>query len=84
MEEMLNMMKNNKGFIAALDQSGGSSGKTLKLYGIGEDLPENEEERFTIIQEIRKRIIPWNMVSEKKTPARPKKPTTRYKQNNEF
>ena len=57
MEEKLNMMKNNKGFIAALDQSGGSSGKTLKLYGIGEDKYSNDEEMFSLIHEMRKRVI---------------------------
>ena len=36
-QEKLNIVKNNKGFIAALDQSGGSSAKTLKTYGIPED-----------------------------------------------
>ena len=36
-EKMYEIMKNGRGFIAALDQSGGSSKKTLKLYGINED-----------------------------------------------
>ena len=57
MEEMLNMMKNNKGFIAALDQSGGSSAKTLSLYGIGEDKYSSEDEMFSLIHEMRKRVI---------------------------
>ena len=35
--EMLDIVKSRKGFVAALDQSGGSSSKTLALYGIGED-----------------------------------------------
>ena len=35
--EKLDIMQNRLGFIAALDQSGGSSAKTLRLYGINED-----------------------------------------------
>ena len=57
MKEMLDMMKNNKGFIAALDQSGGSSAKTLSLYGIGEDKYNTEDEMFSLIHEMRKRVI---------------------------
>ena len=56
-EEMLNIVKNNNGFIAALDQSGGSSKKTLSLYGINEDKYKNEEEMFDLIHNMRKRII---------------------------
>ena len=45
------------GFIAALDQSGGSTPKALKLYGVGEDAYSNEEEMFDRIHEMRTRII---------------------------
>lgn len=55
--EKIEMMKNKKGFIAALDQSGGSSSKTLKLYGIGEEKYETEEEMFELIHQMRKRVI---------------------------
>ncbi len=55
--EMYNIIKNNKGFIAALDQSGGSSGKTLELYGIGKDKYNTEEEMFDLIHEMRKRVF---------------------------
>lgn len=55
--EMYNIIKNNKGFIAALDQSGGSSGKTLELYGIGKDKYSTEEEMFDLIHEMRKRVF---------------------------
>lgn len=55
--EKLELMKKKKGFIAALDQSGGSSGKTLKLYGIGENEYNSEEEMFSLIHEMRKRVI---------------------------
>jgi len=56
-EKQLEMMKNNKGFIAALDQSGGSSPKTLKAYGIEEDRYNNEEEMFDLIHKMRTRVI---------------------------
>ena len=57
MNEKLDIMKNSNGFIAALDQSGGSSAKTLKLYGIDEDKYNSEEEMFDLIHDMRKRII---------------------------
>ena len=50
-------MKNDKGFIAALDQSGGSTPKALKLYGIEEDKYSSEEEMFDLVHEMRTRII---------------------------
>ena len=56
-EEKLNIIKNGKGFIAALDQSGGSSGKTLELYGISKDQYTTDQEMFDFIHEMRKRII---------------------------
>lgn len=56
-EKMYEIMKNGRGFIAALDQSGGSSKKTLKLYGINEDEYSTEEEMFNLIHEMRKRVI---------------------------
>jgi Fructose-1,6-bisphosphate aldolase len=46
-----------KGFIAALDQSGGSTPKALLQYGIQEDSYSNEEEMFNLVHEMRKRII---------------------------
>lgn len=45
------------GFIAALDQSGGSTPKALKLYGIEEDAYSSDEEMFALMQEMRERII---------------------------
>jgi fructose-bisphosphate aldolase class I len=54
---MLEKMRDGKGFIAALDQSGGSTPKALKLYGVGEDAYSNEEEMFDRIHEMRTRII---------------------------
>ena len=55
--DKLNIIKNKDGFIAALDQSGGSSGKTLKLYGIFEDSYKNDEEMFNLIHDMRTRVI---------------------------
>ena len=55
--EQLEKIRLGDGFIAALDQSGGSTPKALKLYGIGEDQYSNEEEMFDRIHEMRTRII---------------------------
>ena len=55
--EMLNIIKNNKGFIAALDQSGGSSAKTLAAYGIPADQYSSEEEMFDLIHKMRERVF---------------------------
>ena len=55
--EQLEKMKTGKGFIAALDQSGGSTPKALKLYGIEESAYSGEEEMFDLVHEMRTRII---------------------------
>lgn len=57
MNERLEKMRNGKGFIAALDQSGGSTPKALKLYGVNEDQYSNETEMFDLIHKMRTRII---------------------------
>lgn len=56
-EKMYEIMKSGKGFIAALDQSGGSTNKTLKAYGIEETEYSTEEEMFELIHEMRKRVF---------------------------
>ncbi len=56
-ENKLELMKNGKGFIAALDQSGGSSSKTLAAYGIPADQYSSDEEMFDLIHEMRKRVF---------------------------
>jgi fructose-bisphosphate aldolase class I len=56
-EQQLQKMKSHPGFIAALDQSGGSTPKALALYGIKEDAWSNEEEMFTIVHQMRTRMI---------------------------
>ena len=54
---MAAQMRAASGFIAALDQSGGSTPKALKDYGVGEDRYSSEEEMFDLIHEMRSRII---------------------------
>jgi fructose-bisphosphate aldolase, class I len=49
--------KNGSGFIAALDQSGGSTPKALKLYGIEENAYSNDAEMFDLVHQMRTRII---------------------------
>lgn len=56
-KEQLELVKNGKGFIAALDQSGGSTPKALALYGVKEDTYTSEEEMFDLVHEMRTRII---------------------------
>src|SRR5690625_7647038 len=53
----LEKIKNDNGFIAALDQSGGSTPKALAAYGVTEDQFNNEEEMFELVHEMRTRII---------------------------
>lgn len=56
-EELRNKMADSQGFIAALDQSGGSTPKALRNYGIEEDQYSNDEEMFNLVHEMRTRII---------------------------
>ena len=53
----LEQMKSGKGFIAALDQSGGSTPKALKNYGINEDAWKTDEEMFDLVHQMRTRVI---------------------------
>jgi fructose-bisphosphate aldolase class I len=50
-------MASRRGFIAALDQSGGSTPKALKLYGISEDAYTNDEQMFDLIHQMRERLM---------------------------
>ncbi len=50
-------MREGKGFIAALDQSGGSTPKALRLYGVADDAWSNETEMFDLIHAMRARIV---------------------------
>ncbi|MGH3506672.1 MAG: fructose bisphosphate aldolase, partial [Nocardioidaceae bacterium] len=54
---MLARIKTGKGFIAALDQSGGSTPKALRLYGVDESAYSDDAEMFDLIHRMRTRII---------------------------
>lgn len=54
---MTDRILNSDGFIAALDQSGGSTPKALRLYGVEEDAYSNDEEMFGLIHDMRCRIM---------------------------
>src|SRR3979411_250125 len=53
----LEQMRAHPGFIAALDQSGGSTPSALRAYGIKEDAWPDEEQMFTIVHQMRRRIV---------------------------
>lgn len=55
-DQQTEQMTNGQGFIAALDQSGGSTPKALKLYGINEDAYSSEAEMFDLVHAMRTRI----------------------------
>ena len=55
--DMLDKVATSSGFIAALDQSGGSTPKALRGYGIEEDAYSSEDEMFGLIHDMRARII---------------------------
>jgi fructose-bisphosphate aldolase class I len=56
-QQQLDKVRSDHGFIAALDQSGGSTPKALALYGIGSDAYSNDEEMFACMHAARSRII---------------------------
>jgi len=56
-KKKVDIMKNGKGFIAALDQSGGSTPKALRGYGIGENQYNTEDKMFDLVHEMRTRIV---------------------------
>ncbi|WJY27206.1 MULTISPECIES: fructose bisphosphate aldolase [Sporosarcina] len=56
-EQQFDKVKNGKGFIAALDQSGGSTPKALAAYGVAEDSYSGDEEMFDLVHDMRTRII---------------------------
>lgn len=55
--DQFSKVQSGGGFMAALDQSGGSTPKALKLYGIAEDAYSNDEQMFDLVHEMRTRII---------------------------
>ena len=56
-QDQIEQMTNGAGFIAALDQSGGSTPKALRLYGVEEDQYGSESEMFDLIHAMRARIV---------------------------
>ena len=56
-QDMRDKIKDGQGFIAALDQSGGSTPKALSGYGVEEGAWSNEEEMYGLIHDMRSRII---------------------------
>ena len=56
-EKQLKRVKNGSGFIAALDQSGGSTPKALETYGVSSDDYDSDEAMFDVVHEMRARII---------------------------
>lgn len=56
-EQQKRKLKTQQGFIAALDQSGGSTPKALNLYGLKDDAWSGEEQMFALVHEMRTRII---------------------------
>lgn len=56
-DQQLQKIKSQSGFIAALDQSGGSTPKARKLYGVDEDRYSNDDEMFDLVHAMRTRII---------------------------
>ena len=64
--KMMAQIVGGAGFIAALDQSGGSTPKALAAYGVGEDGYSNEDEMFARIHEMRQRIVTAPSFSGKK------------------
>ena len=56
-QEQLEKVRAGQGFIAALDQSGGSTPKALKLYGVDETAYSNDDEMFAVMHEMRSRIM---------------------------
>ncbi len=56
-QQQLQKIQSQDGFIAALDQSGGSTPKALKLYGVDESAYSNDDEMFGVVHDMRSRII---------------------------
>ena len=65
-QKKLEVVKTRKGFIAALDQSGGSTAKTLEKYGIPKDSYSTEDEMFELIHEMRKRVFTSKVFTNEK------------------
>ncbi len=66
-EQQLQKMKKHPGFIAALDQSGGSTPHALHDYGIKDDAWSNEAEMLTLVHQMRARIMTSPRLAGKRT-----------------
>ena len=55
--KQLERIRADKGFLAALDQSGGSTPKALEHYGVSRDAYSNEEQMFDLVHQMRTRIM---------------------------
>lgn len=64
-QKQVERMKSGKGFVAALDQSGGSTPKALAAYGVSKDSYSSEEEMFDLVHAMRTRIITAPAFSDK-------------------
>ena len=56
-QAQLDQIRTGQGFIAALDQSGGSTPKALGLYGVNQDAYNNDDEMFSLMHKMRSRIV---------------------------
>lgn len=65
-DKQFDRMKSGKGFIAALDQSGGSSAHTLELYGVDKSAYKDDTEMFKLIHNMRKRIMTAKAFTQEK------------------
>ena len=65
-QKKLEVVKSRKGFIAALDQSGGSTAKTLEKYGIPKDSYSTEDEMFELIHQMRNRVFTSKVFTSEK------------------
>lgn len=65
-QAMMQKMTSQTGFIAALDQSGGSTPKALKLYGVDESAYSNDDEMFAVVHAMRTRIVTANAFDGKR------------------
>jgi fructose-bisphosphate aldolase class I len=82
-KEQLQKMKTHPGFIAALDQSGGSTPHALALYGIKDDSWADDDEMFDLVHQMRTRIItsPGSPASELLGPSCSKTPWSARSKN---
>ena len=69
-DEMTAQIANGQGFIAALDQSGGSTPKALRGYGVEDGEWNGDDEMFAMIHEMRSRIVTFALFWRRQNPRR--------------